>query len=263
MVTNTEEKKKKKADSTRKPTKKKPKDKPKRPRSAYNYFFQQERQKILAYLARDKTVPATENSEEVVEVVDEDQEKRLIKETGKVSFEEMGKIIGSRWKNLPAEKLSKFTELALGDTERYKQEMVVYNKKQDDAATKAMKAQSENIALSMQNGASMAGGPLGGPYGAQGNLYASPYGVPGMPGAVPQYNMPGTNMGFPMSAYPTPSYAGYGYPYQQYYGGATGGGYPQSAAVPGSTSTGTPVPLPNASTGLNAAGSRNNGHPNV
>lgn len=236
MITKAEERKARKADGTRKPTKKKPKDKPKRPRSAYNYFFQQERQRILAYLARDKSAPV----EEGAEVVDPDQEKRLIKDTGKVSFEEMGKIIGTRWKNLPNENLSKFTELALGDTERYKKEMVVYNKKQDEAATQAMKAQNEAV----PNGAgALPGGPMAGPYGgAQGNLYASPYGVPGM-GGVPQYNVPGGNMGFPgmqMAGYPTPQFPGYGYPYQQYYGGAGGnGGYPQQGApAPGGPAPG-------------------------
>jgi len=219
MVTKAELRKAKRADGTKKPTKKKPKDKPKRPRSAYNYFFQQERQRILGFLARDKSI-------QMEPVVDEGQEKRLIKETGKVSFEEMGKIIGSRWKNLPNERLSKFTELALGDTERYKKEMVVYNKKQDDAATQAMKAQAENASRAAAGGAN-AGGPIANPYGgAQGNLYGAPYGVPGM-----GYNMPGGNMAFPgmqMGGYPNPNYpGGYAYPYQQYYGNAAGGAYPQ------------------------------------
>jgi len=273
VLTKAEERKKKKAESTRKPTKKKPKDKPKRPRSAYNYFFQQERQKILVYLARDKSIPSTittttaEGSEEIVvqviEVVDVDQEKRLIKETGKVSFEEMGKIIGSRWKTLPSENLSTFTKLALGDTERYKQEMIIYNKKQDDAATRAMNAQNESAAMNMQNGSMGAGGPLvGGPYGgAQGNLYPSPYGVPGMPGNVPQYNMPGGNMGFPgmqMNGYSNPNYPGYGYPYQQYYGGqaAQPTGYPQSS--PGGPVAANNTPLSGvASTQLGAPTSNN------
>lgn len=230
-MTKAEERKAKRANSTRKPTKKKPKDKPKRPRSAYNYFFQQERQRVLAYLTRDKTVPL-----EGDEVVDVDQEKRLIKETGKVSFEEMGKIIGTRWKNLPNENLSKFTELALGDTERYKKEMVVYNKKQDEAASQAMKAQTEHANRGLQGAqGALPGGTMAGPYGgAQGNLYASPYGMPGGVG-VPQYNVPGGNIGFPsiqMGGYPNPNFPGYGYPYQQYYGGATGVGYPQTGAAP-------------------------------
>jgi len=241
MVTKAEERKAKRAESTRKPTKKKPKDKPKRPRSAYNYFFQQERQKILAYLARDKSASPPEG---LAEVVDADQEKRLIKETGKVSFEEMGKIIGTRWKNLPNDALSKYTELALGDTERYKKEMVVYNKKQDDAASQAMKAQTE-AGRNLPNGApGLPGGPMAGPYGgAQGNLYANPYGVPGM-GGVPQYNMPGGNMAFPgmQMGYPNPTYPGYGYPYQQYYGGGSAaGGYPQSSPGPAPNNPGNPA----------------------
>ena len=110
--------------------KKKPKDKPKRPLSAYNFFFKEEREKILkVVLAEDpKTV---QPDPEADDFLDEQIIGRLKKEGGKVSFEEMGKIIGQRWKNIDPDRLSKYSEMASEDTERYKTEMQTYNGRQE------------------------------------------------------------------------------------------------------------------------------------
>lgn len=42
-----------------------------------------------------------------------------------------GKLIGQRWKALPPDRLTKFSELASEDTERYKKEMQAYNGRQE------------------------------------------------------------------------------------------------------------------------------------
>ena len=75
---------------SRKPVKRKPKDKPKRPLSAYNFFFKEQRAKIVAII-EDGAFNNDLTDEEVI---------KLRKENGKVSFEEMGKIIGRRWKGI-------------------------------------------------------------------------------------------------------------------------------------------------------------------
>lgn len=114
----------------KRPTKKKPKDKPKRPLSAYNFFFKEEREKIIkVVLAEDPS--AVKQDPEDEGFLDEETIGRLKKEGGKVSFEEMGKIIGQRWKNIDPDRLAKYAELASEDTERYKTEMQAYNGRQE------------------------------------------------------------------------------------------------------------------------------------
>lgn len=76
-------------------------------------------------------VDNSDNDPESDDYLDEDALKRLRKEGGKVSFEEMGKIIGQRWKNIDPNRLTKFSELAAEDTERYKKEMAEYNGRQE------------------------------------------------------------------------------------------------------------------------------------
>jgi len=114
----------------KRPTKKKPKDKPKRPLSAYNFFFKEEREKIIkVVLAEDPSAVKQDPDDDGF--LDSETIGRLKKEGGKVSFEEMGKIIGQRWKNIDPDRLSKYAELAAEDTERYKTEMQAYNGRQE------------------------------------------------------------------------------------------------------------------------------------
>jgi len=84
--------------------KKKPVDptKPKRPMSAYNYFFKYEHARILERNARNG-----------------------IKE----SFEQVAKLIGTRWKSLGEKELTGYENMAKDDTDRYKAAM---NKFYDD-----------------------------------------------------------------------------------------------------------------------------------
>lgn len=153
-----------------------------------------------------------ENDPESEDFLSEEMLGRLRKPGGKVSFEEMGKLIGQRWKKIDPDRLTKYSELASEDTERYKKEMQTYNGRQEakmrsealkppasfpgvgdkggaansmGAYTDAM--QGMNSAFASAGGMPQAGYPYGGMdfsgYGmGMGGMY-NPYGAyPGMPG---------------------------------------------------------------------------------
>jgi hypothetical protein len=70
--------------------------------SAYNFFFRDQRNKIL---------------ETTGGVPDEETKK---------SFEDIGRVIGQRWREIEPDELAKYQELAKEDAERYKVEMKVF-----------------------------------------------------------------------------------------------------------------------------------------
>ena len=113
----------KKAPAPRRPTtrisrrKKKPNGLPKRPLSAYNVFFQQER----LNLQKEKCT--------------------------KIGFQDFGKLIGARWKRLSDEERTEFVERALEDNIRYRREMDIYKascEEKEKAMEKASKKTEEN-----------------------------------------------------------------------------------------------------------------------
>ena len=213
-VDSTQEKKKKPASAggttVKRSTRKKAKDKPKRPLSAYNYFFKTERQRILKYLARKTDPPSESNdSEPVEEVVDAEQESKLVTEGGKVSFEEMGKLIGRRWKAITPEKLEHYNKLAAEDAERYKKELAEYNERKEKGA---IHEAQRNAMLQMQQQQHHNGN------GGRPDYYHPPpyHGGPSPASSMGMYGAPysgGMNappyMGGPM--YHSPHYGG-GYP---------------------------------------------------
>ena len=83
--------------------KKKRKNIPKRPLSAYNYFFQQERADLMIGNAEIPT---------------------------KVGFEDLGKIVGKKWKSLSITQREPFAKQANKDSERYRKEMKDYNERE-------------------------------------------------------------------------------------------------------------------------------------
>jgi hypothetical protein len=214
----------------KRPTKKKPKDKPKRPLSAYNFFFKEEREKIIkVVLAEDPSAVKQDPDDDGF--LDAETIDRLKKEGGKVSFEEMGKIIGQRWKNIDPDRLSKYSELAAEDTERYKTEMQAYNGRQE------AKMRSEALKPPVSFGSSSAGGGLpneraGVSYndgrGGYGDMAGA--GFPGMPssGMGPSSMGPGA----PTSMGPGGMGSGYGYSYGDFSGYGNMGMSPYGGGMP-------------------------------
>jgi len=111
---------------------------PRRPLSAYNIFFKEERAKILGSATAEGD-PATAHENGGNEGSSKDPEDRKTRAPhGKIGFENLAKTIGRRWKSLNPSHLERFKVLAHEDMERYRREMEEYRisqgekKKQND-----------------------------------------------------------------------------------------------------------------------------------
>mmetsp|Transcript_26444 Transcript_26444/g.55497 ORF Transcript_26444/g.55497 Transcript_26444/m.55497 type:complete len:562 (+) Transcript_26444:337-2022(+) len=133
----------------KKAPKKKVKGKPKRPLSAYNLFFKEERERILKSIPGSDQKRMTRGSkggngerksedngdyqddnchETRGDAKDFDQKDKNGKKIphGKIGFENLAKLIGKRWQDLEPEKVAKYKKLADKDMKRYKEEMEIF-----------------------------------------------------------------------------------------------------------------------------------------
>mmetsp|Transcript_12614 Transcript_12614/g.34990 ORF Transcript_12614/g.34990 Transcript_12614/m.34990 type:complete len:255 (-) Transcript_12614:37-801(-) len=92
-------------------------EKPKRSLSAYNYFFQAERVKLL------QALPGASNQDN--DDSNGSTEKLNHKKTPcrKIGFANMARVISSKWKNISEEEKAPYVAMAKQDSTRYKQEM--------------------------------------------------------------------------------------------------------------------------------------------
>ncbi|CAJ1945673.1 unnamed protein product [Cylindrotheca closterium] len=113
---------------------KKPKDKPNRPLSAYNLFFQQERALMLGNGNPPKEDPTEVEVEESSETSGDNSasaKRRIHRKThGKVGFAEMARSIGSKWKSLPDSDKEVFVKQASKEKERYAKELSLWKEQQ-------------------------------------------------------------------------------------------------------------------------------------
>jgi len=100
--------------------------KPTRPRSAYNYFFQAEREKIISGETADGI--SVEGGHEKCSLVSEREVEKGTTIPEKISFSDLGKTIGRRWRriNENAEDIAEYVIAAANDKARYVREMIVY-----------------------------------------------------------------------------------------------------------------------------------------
>jgi hypothetical protein len=102
---------------------KKPRDMPKRPLSAYNYFFRTERGKFVAEQAEKKAAEFDTPAPDAVQA-EEEQGGEKVKSS---LFSTMGKTIAKRWKEIVPEELEEYKALAAEDSIRYRAEMDEYH----------------------------------------------------------------------------------------------------------------------------------------
>lgn len=91
---------------------KKAHDHPKRPLSAYNFYFRDERNKILKGSSSD----------------DAPDKKTPSEEGNKIGFEDLAKLIGARWKETGPEERAPYEKMASEELVRYANEMKEYDK---------------------------------------------------------------------------------------------------------------------------------------
>ena len=102
---------------------KKPKDKPSRPLSAYNLFFQSERSLMLGADAPSKEL--------------ERLKKRVHCRThGKIGFAAMARSIGAQWKSLNPEKRKVFEDQAFKEKQRYAKELADWKAQQKERVSR-------------------------------------------------------------------------------------------------------------------------------
>ena len=134
---------------------------PKRPLSAYNLFFQRERQAILGdKLAREFEVTAS-------------SKRKHRKTHGKIGFADMARSIGLKWKQLDSDARCVFEEQAKFERERYSKEMEEYRKNESTKTTGLARQVTLDGACSSQNNESLQNSSLlsptklGGPKGSE------------------------------------------------------------------------------------------------
>ena len=101
---------------------------PIRPLSAYNFFFSDERERILHNKTNDTDDEVFDSAKKqrlLLQHLAKDRTKRRPhrKTHGKINFTTLSKLIGQRWKSLPDDRKNFYREVAAIDLERYQREL--------------------------------------------------------------------------------------------------------------------------------------------
>ena len=117
--------------SSKKRTWKKPKDKPKRPLSAYNLFFKEERARIVSGSDTDSTSSSESRSSSPTVAGSVSGSKRKHRKShGKIGFAALAQTISKRWKSTDATTRRPFEAKAAIEKARYRRELDVWHKVQ-------------------------------------------------------------------------------------------------------------------------------------
>ena len=116
---------------------KKPKDMPKRPLSAYNLFFKDERERLLGTAASQK--------KEGDQATTGAKTGKRKKSTGGIGFANLAKTIAAKWNDLDPESRAPYEQTAAKEKARYDAAVAKWRAEQKEKAAKekAMKAEAE------------------------------------------------------------------------------------------------------------------------
>jgi len=129
---------------------KKPKDKPMRPLSAYNMFFQNQRERIVAGKTGDPTPEEIQQS--VIKMLTSKTRGPKRRQDrvshGQISFGDLARTIAAKWKAIDPKLKAIYNHYAAQEKVRYKKEVVIWKEKKEREHDVALAAKQHSLLAS-------------------------------------------------------------------------------------------------------------------